>query len=360
MGHNPHMAREGQWHHTCNTCVPTMPCTMPCVCVCVCVCLSFIDMMTDIIQFATISLPTKRLGRRPISLCSMLPCFLLPCYLSIGALSRSLPYTLESYLKPPNTAPRHAFGAPVELNGDTLAVGGRSDCALRIDAFQYEPTRPCNGTVYVYFKERPSGAWGLQAVLSAPNGAPGGAFGTALSLDADTLLVGAQYDRSCSTAVANLAANDVDCPGAGAAFVFVRANGVWSLQAYLKPPKSISGLGFGAAVAVSGEIAVVTAPSEASCSTKSDQKIEADTNCTNAGAAYAFQRTGSKWAFHVRTRTQATPAWGQLALTQAACARARTLYCRPSHHCRHQPGYCCHWCVGRRLLLNLHLGPTRG
>ena len=202
------------------------------------------------------------------------------------------PYRLASYVKPPGTAPRHSFGAPVQLNANTLAVGGQADCAKN-----YEAPRPCNGTVYLF--NRTWIGWSLEAEVKAPVGWPGDSFGSALSLDADTLLVGAAHESGCSTGVSTSIPSGTGCASAGAAYVFTRNSGEWSLQAYLKPPVVASGLTFGTAVAIKGDVAVVSAPAEASCTNSSSFIVATDTACTNAGAVYVFVRTGGTWAFQV-------------------------------------------------------------
>ena len=102
--------------------------------------------------------------------------------------------------------------------------------------------------------------------MTAADGAPGDAFGIAVSLSADgnTALVGAYFRNN----------------QAGAAYVFARSGTTWGQQQELTAADGAPGDAFGVAVALSadGNTALVGA--------------ECD-NCT--GAAYVFARTGATW-----------------------------------------------------------------
>ena len=102
--------------------------------------------------------------------------------------------------------------------------------------------------------------------LNLPN-AGAGSFGYAVAISGDTLIVGAQYEDSCSTSVSTTAATDNGCSNAGAAYVYVRSGAVWSFQTFLKAPNAGANDLFGSAVAISGDTIVVGAKDEDSCST---------------------------------------------------------------------------------------------
>lgn len=103
--------------------------------------------------------------------------------------------------------------------------------------------------------------------LTATGGAAGDGLGSAVALSGDTAVVGASAANS----------------GRGAAYVFVRDNGVWSQQAQLP----VSGLNvnayFGDAVDVSGDTVAVGAPQE-------------DTAGSYSGAVYVYVHSGSSWS----------------------------------------------------------------
>ncbi len=102
------------------------------------------------------------------------------------------------------------------------------------------------GAVYVF--DLVVGAWVPGAKLGASDAQAGDAFGSALALDEDTLLVGAPYDSN---------ANGVD---AGAAYVFVRSGATWTQQAKLTPLGGSANALFGdRGLAVDGDVAIVGA-----------------------------------------------------------------------------------------------------
>ena len=97
------------------------------------------------------------------------------------------------------------------------------------------------------------------------------AFGVAVTLDADTAVVGAPGDDHASGT------------DAGSAYVFVRAGEVWTEQAKLIPSDAAGGDEFGAPVALQGDTVLVA-------SWLDDHAGEVD-----AGSAYAFVRSGGTW-----------------------------------------------------------------
>ena len=152
------------------------------------------------------------------------------------------------------------LGAAVALDGDTAAVGAPADDASGI---------PNAGSVRVFV--RSGGAWTEQARLEAPDAATSDAFGYALALQGDTLLVGAASD---------------DTPAghnAGSAWVFVRNGSSWTAQAQLFAPDGTEWDFFGYSAALDGDTALLGAPT--------DNLPAGD----DAGSAWVFTRAGSSW-----------------------------------------------------------------
>jgi hypothetical protein len=140
------------------------------------------------------------------------------------------------------------FGFAVAISGDSSIVGARGDDAFR-------------GSAYVFV-----GA-GLEQKLTASDGSAGDEFGRAVAISGDTAIVGAAFD--------DVGAN-VD---QGSAYVFVRIGGVWTQQQMLTANDGAAGDDFGSSVAISGDTAVVGAPSDDA----------------GQGSAYVFVRSGSTW-----------------------------------------------------------------
>ena len=124
------------------------------------------------------------------------------------------------------------FGTAVSIDGDTLVVG----------APNYVPAPTGPGSVYVYNRDA-QGNWTEYANLVVCDAACGDGFGAAVSIDGDTIIVGAP-------AAAN---SEID----GAAYIFTRnEQGDWSQQAKLvvSDPQITK---LGGSVALQGNTAVV-------------------------------------------------------------------------------------------------------
>jgi len=157
------------------------------------------------------------------------------------------------------------YGMAVDIDGTTLAVGGSYlDAACSFSC----------GAVYLY--ERSGTEWLLDTTIdyTYAGAAEDAEFGSVLALDGNTLLVGAPYDDT------------VNAADAGAAYVFFRDNGVWSLQQKLHAEslQNAADDRFGAAVGLEGNFAVIGAPD-----------AEAAGGDPLAGSACVFERVGTVW-----------------------------------------------------------------
>jgi hypothetical protein len=133
-----------------------------------------------------------------------------------------------------------------------------------------------------------------QAYLKATNTGAGDIFGVAVAISGDTALIGAPGESSAATGVnGNQASNAAS--NSGAAYVFVRENGIWSFQAYLKASNTGADDRFGSPVALSGDTAVIGAPDEDSAATGVNGN-QASNTAPDSGAAYVFVRSGSSWS----------------------------------------------------------------
>ena len=125
------------------------------------------------------------------------------------------------------------------------------------------------GAAYVF--TRSDGAWSQTQKLAASDAAAGDLFGFSVALDAETAVIGASgKDKNAAT-------------GAGAAYVFTLSGGTWTPQQKLLPDISAADNFFGAAVAVSGDTALIGSFGD-------DIGANAD-----QGSAVVFVRSGSTW-----------------------------------------------------------------
>jgi hypothetical protein len=172
-------------------------------------------------------------------------------------------WTQSQELYSPSATTDDAFGQAVAVQGDTALVGA-----------MYHGT-PGNvaGAVYA-FSRSGGGEFGGSQELTGTDVINNEWFGSAVSLDGDTAVIGAQRHNHVGNGL-----------GSGGAFVFTRSAGVWTAQQellvgstdYLNASDS-----FGSAVAVSGDTAVIGA--------RAHWHLGQQT-----GAAYVFSRSGATW-----------------------------------------------------------------
>lgn len=176
--------------------------------------------------------------------------------------------TEDEKLLKPDGSEEDRFGYDVSLSGDTAAIGipGDTDDSGGVSIFEY------------------SGSWTQTLVVSGTDTVDNDVFGQSVGLDIDTLLVGAPGKLS----------------DLGAAYVFYRDDGGadnWG-EVFKLAVSGTLGLGddFGYSVAVSGDVAVVGAPGDAS----------------NTGTAYVFERdeNGSDQWGNVAQISASVPAAG--------------------------------------------------
>lgn len=200
------------------------------------------------------------------------------------------PLAQETFLKADNAESGDSFGNAVAISGDTLVVGAELEDggSFGVNGDPLNNGIHGSGAVYVYLRQGCS--WVPQAYLKASNPGVSHHFGHAVALSGDTLVVGApQENGPLPGATANLGG-----AVSGAAYVFVREEGVWQQQAYLKASNANPGDQFGYAVGIAGDTVVVGAFGEQSNTTGIDGN-EDDNSLVSSGAAYIFVRQGTVW-----------------------------------------------------------------
>lgn len=133
-----------------------------------------------------------------------------------------------------------------------------------------------------------------QAYMKASNTDTGDAFGLTMAMDGDTLVVGSIFEDSNAIGV-NGDPVDNSASASGAVYVFTRADGVWSQQAYLKGSNTEAFDNFGSSVALSGDTLVVGAPGEDSNATGVNG-TQGSNSASDSGAVYVFTRTNGVWS----------------------------------------------------------------
>ena len=200
----------------------------------------------------------------------------------------------EAYLKASNAGAGDMFGRTVSIYSDTIAVGA--------DGEQSNQTTITNGTTAssnndtysgaVYVFKRSGTTWIQEAYLKAPNNGNEDAFGGSISIDTDTIVVGAYQEDSNQTTITNgtTASADNSASDSGAVYVFKRNGTIWSQDSYLKAPNAQADDTFGESVSISSDTIVVGASQEDSNQTTISTTASADNSAIDSGAVYVFKR----------------------------------------------------------------------
>jgi trimeric autotransporter adhesin len=161
--------------------------------------------------------------------------------------------------------------------GSAVAISGDS---LIVSAMHDSVEETSAGSAYVY--ERRSGAWVEAQQIRAPNPRSGANFGFSVAIDGSLLGVGAPIP------------DPVRVTPAGSAYVFERVAGAWTLSAELQAPIPRDSDYFGAGIAVHGGLLLIGASGDASPN-RGIAAAPGGTGAPYAGAAYLFARDGERW-----------------------------------------------------------------
>ncbi|HER45226.1 MAG TPA: hypothetical protein ENO12_00235, partial [Thermoplasmatales archaeon] len=149
------------------------------------------------------------------------------------------------------------FGCSVSLDGDSALIGAPFD----------DDNGNFSGAAYIF--TRTGTTWTQQQKLLASDGTEMNIFGYSVSLDGDTVLIGACL-------------NDDYGNQSGSAYVFTRSGTTWTQQQKLFPSDSEAGDSFGNSVSLSGDTALIGAFGD-------------NDNGDMSGSAYLFTRIGTTW-----------------------------------------------------------------
>lgn len=174
-------------------------------------------------------------------------------------------WTQQARLLAADGAADDTFGSVLAISGDSLLVGAPGD-DLVANANQ--------GSAYLY--TRVGTTWTPQVKLATGDGAGFDSFGDSVAIFGDTALVGAPFDDIGAST------------DRGAAYIFIRTDATWTMQAKLLASDGQSGERFGSSVALHGDTALVGAPLKFIGSNYAQ------------GAAYVFVRSSGAWRQQAR------------------------------------------------------------
>ena len=185
-------------------------------------------------------------------------------------------WSQQAKLTPSDAAAGDMFGYAVAINGDTAVVGAYGD----------DDGGSMAGSAYVFTRD--GSTWNQQAKLVPSDSEAGNAFGYAVAIDGETILVGAHQPP-------------VGGSGVGAAYVFTWNGSTWNEQQKLEALGPTIGEQFGCAVSVAGDTAVIGA--------RGLYDHSLGFACFYGSAAYVFVRDGSSWDQQAKLTPSDAAAW---------------------------------------------------
>ena len=162
-------------------------------------------------------------------------------------------WTQQAKLLPADLDPADFFGISVSIDSDTAIVG----------AHRHNWPKADGGAVYVFVRNGTS--WTQQAKLIPEDTQRFDYFGYAVALSGNSAIVGCIRNGHLGK-------------DSGAAYIFTRDGTAWTQEAKLVGNNTGSGDRFGVSVGINGNFAIVGCPENGP-----------------TGAAYIFEREGSKW-----------------------------------------------------------------
>jgi hypothetical protein len=159
-------------------------------------------------------------------------------------------WSLQQKISGNDSAVDDHFGWSVAISGETAVVGA------------YDLNEVDSGAAYVFVRNGLT--WSQQQKLTPFDGSVTDQFGSSVSIDVDTIAVGAFGNNGSR----------------GAAYIFIRNGPSWIQEQKLTATDAAAGDDFGWSVALSGESAVVGAPGDDG----------------SRGSAYVFVRNSTSWA----------------------------------------------------------------
>ena len=188
-----------------------------------------------------------------------------------------------------------AFGRRVSISGDTILVGANGDDERGTDA----------GAAYVFERDA-TGTWMQRQKLLPPQVLAGDFFGWSVSIKGDALVVGAPGDDRDNNGAPNAATAN-----RGAAYVYRRAHGTWTLETRLQPSELAIGDAFGWNVAIEVPLLLVSAVYR-------DTWVGAWNANDDIGVVFSFVASPSGWLADGTLPEQNRQASGQFGFSMAS------------------------------------------
>jgi len=184
----------------------------------------------------------------------------------LSAVHPALAGTLETIIHASDMQQSDVFGSSVAISGNTMVVGAELE-----DGGAGDPVMDC-GAVYIYERSSSgSTTWEQKKILYASNRETSDAFGQAVAINGDTIVVGARMEGG---------GDNNPLPGSGAAYIYERNLGGannWGQAKIIRASDAAMNSMFGHSVAIHVDRVVVGA-------------LLMDGVFSDSGAAYLYER----------------------------------------------------------------------
>ena len=241
----------------------------------------------------------------------------------------------QAYVKGSNTEAADLFGYDVALShdGNTLVAAGYDEDGPGRGVNVADQGNGANGSGALYVFTRAGGAWTQDAYLKGSRSEGNDALGFSIAISADgNTIIGGAADESCLLGGISPQGCNTDKPedasggSAGAAYVWVRNNGAWTEQAFLKSssPQLQDWFAANLALSADGNTLLVAAPMEDSRA-RGVNGDEKDDSAVESGAAYVFRRTGASWAQLAYMKASNAEEYDEFGTAVAVTGDGRTL-----------------------------------
>ncbi|HAI57744.1 MAG TPA: hypothetical protein DCM04_07360 [Saprospirales bacterium] len=167
-------------------------------------------------------------------------------------------WTQQQKIQPSDVAAADEFGTSVAISGDTVIAGSIWD----------DDTNSGSGSAYIF--TRSGTTWTQQQKLTASVSQVVARYGTAVSIDGDTALVGTPFEDISGVS------------DAGAVYVYTRSGTTWTEQQRIPHPTPGANDHFGKSIDVDVNNLIIGAEN-------------IDSPSSNSGKAYIYKRGGTTW-----------------------------------------------------------------
>jgi hypothetical protein len=166
-------------------------------------------------------------------------------------------WTEQTILTASDGAAGDYFGVSVAIDRDTIVVGAQRHDTVGGGGGGGGTN---SGSAFVYARSSEAGVWTEQTIVTASDGAAGDYFGVSVAIDQDTIVVGADHADSTASGDVDSGSAYVYTRSSSSSSSASSPGGIsWTEQAKLTASDAATGAYFGDSVAIEGDVIVIGA-----------------------------------------------------------------------------------------------------